>query len=142
MDSSYPSLIPEDVYCYLESFNRRKYKDAFATYRENCGDFLTRLDTADIPEAAKRIVSEIDGRIMGIWKKRKLLDMKFFLVIYVTPYLLSEKSEKGRALAEALREEWLRSHPNNTYELGIYEDLADGFNDTILGFRINIGKNK
>lgn len=134
-------LLPKDIYFFLESFNRRKYKDAFTAYKENCGDFLTRLDTTDIPEAAKRIVSEIDGRIMGIWKKRKLLDMKFFLV-YVTPYLLSEKFEKGRAFAEALREEWLRSHPNNTYELGSYEDLADGFNDTILGFRINIGKNK
>lgn len=136
------SLVPGDVTYYLDRFNRVDYKAAFAEYKSSCGDFLSSFDESDAEAAAEQLVTELDGRIKGLWKSRKLLDLQYFLIMYLSPYLLSDSSGKGAALSEALCRRWRSAHPQNAYEPGSYEELASGFNDTVLGFKLNIGRGK
>lgn len=128
-------LIPNNVNELLNSFNRMDYKDAFAGYAAGCRGFTEGLrEWESIDAAADEAVKYMDGRITGLWKKRRLCDMRYFLLVYISPALLADGSEDALAFAKALQRAWSASHPGEGYEMTTYEELAGGFNHTVLGF--------
>lgn len=131
------SLFPKNMPNLLDRFNRMEYVDAFAEYRRISHPFMDTLAlTEDIPALARAAVSALDENVRGLWKKRQLCDQRYFLILYVSPMLLEEGTEKSKAFLSALREAWQELHPKLGYEIASYGELSSAFNDTIMGFKI------
>ena len=139
---NFNALIPAAIGDYLNAFNRTDYSIAYERYVNGLKDFFRELSAcADPKAAAEDVIAYADARVTGLWKKRKLCDMQYFLMLYASPALL-DASDAGRELAEAIREGWCARHPDAVYRLGTYAELSSGFNDTILGFKLPGGGSK
>lgn len=135
-------LFPADISDYLNAFNRMDYSAAFERYESSLNPFWEGLSLCgDTGSPVENAVQSAERRITGLWKKRKLCDMQYFLMLYMTPALIGH-SEQGRLLAESIQEQWCSRHPDAAYGLGTYAELSSGFNDTILGFRFPGGGRK
>jgi len=117
------------VHCFL---------DGRDTPPQSAKEYAEALE-ADAAEMANGIVRYIDSRISGLWKKRKLLDMRYFLVLYVIPALLELNSDGSHRLVLALHDCWLKTHSGQDFEPMRFSEIASGFNDTVLGFKIPSG---
>jgi len=139
MNDIYEKIIPLNTAEYIDRFNRTDYSTAFGRYSTQAGDALAEALEADAAEMANGIVRYIDSRISGLWKKRKLLDMRYFLVLYVIPALLELNSDGSHRLVLALHDCWLKTHSGQDFEPMRFSEIASGFNDTVLGFKIPSG---
>ena len=130
-------------FAWTKYFNRSDYAAAFRNY---CAQFsaayaeaITKIDTADLAEALIVYMEERREKLLPWRRKAAKVDDKMLLLTFVGPMLLS-LGEEGRALAEALRDEWQECYEGETYEIAGYETIVDGFNNSVMGFSLFGGK--
>ena len=134
---TFENYVPHNVSKYLDGFNRRKYTPLMKEYLDNCWSFFAELEHCeDVDAVAKELVDELDGRATGLFKKRQLCDIQYFLLAFAAPAALRQNTEKSLAFAEATRKAWIEKHPDMPYECTSIEKLVSGFNNTILGFPV------
>ena len=118
--------IPANITSYLDGFNRKRYAALCDEYMKLCQPFFDELEQcADIPAAARELAQWMDGRVSGLFKKRKFCDMQYFLLIFAAPAALERHSEKADAFAEAEFRAWVAR---------VVKDRAVA--DDVLSFRI------
>lgn len=140
----FEKYVPSNVSKYLEGFNRRKYPGTMKAYLDENREFFSEIEHCEnIDAVAKELVSWIDGRVKGLFRKRQLCDIQYFLLAYAAPAALRQNTEKSAAFAEAVKNAWVASHPDMPYECTTIEKLSDGFSNSVLGFSLNsFGGNK
>lgn len=129
-------------FAWTKYFNRRDYAAAFQNY---CAQFsaayaevITKADIADLAEALLVYMEERRAKLLPWLRKAAKADNKMLLLTFVTPMLLA-LGDEGRVLAEALRSAWQDLY-DETYEIAGYETIADGFNNSVMGFSLFGGK--
>ena len=81
--------IPANITSYLDGFNRKRYAALCDEYMKLCQPFFDELEQcADIPAAARELAQWMDGRVSGLFKKRKFCDMQYFLLTFAAPAAL------------------------------------------------------
>lgn len=134
---NFENYVPRNVSKYLDGFNRRRYTPLMKAYLDDCWGFFAELEHCeDVNTAAKELVNELDSRVSGLFKKRQLCDIQYFLLVYAAPAALRQNTEKSLAFAEATKNAWIERHPDMPYECTTIEKLIGGFNNTILGFPV------
>ncbi|MDO4982466.1 MAG: hypothetical protein Q4E35_02795 [Eubacteriales bacterium] len=136
-------IVPADVPDYLSGFNRRKYGQFFKRYEELSRPFFEELEASGDAEGfAKEVEEQIHGSIKGLFKGRQYCDTQFFLMTYTAPAALKRGNETSAAFARELRDAWAKRHPDMAFQLADYDTFANGYNNTIFGFKVDWGNNK
>ena len=136
-------IIPFDIPDYLNGFNRRKYSQYFKQYEELSRPFFEALEVSgDAQGFAEELEAQINGSIKGLFKGRQYCDMQFFLMTYTVPAALKRGNQVCADFAEALRSAWAARHPDMAFKLADYDTFANGYNNTIFGFKVDWGNNK
>ena len=124
---------------WIDSFTRFAYRDAFSQYRVQYEPAY--VGAVQAYKSVEKLAGEIVDAVEAGWKKEKFwnrsaakVDDKMVLVVYLTPMLLSSQEPRCHDLATALREAWNQKFPENQYAIAGYEELIDGFRNTIMGF--------
>lgn len=96
------------------------------TYNGNREDFLA--------EAAKELMQKTEDWFerQKDWKLRhrrnEIIERtKFTIAIFMVPTIRKCAPEIGLSFSKKLREQWMENHPDSSFELATYEDLANGF---------------
>lgn len=140
---NFRQIIPADIPDYLNGFNRRKYSSFFKQYEELSRPFFEELEASGDAEAyAKELEEQIQAGIKGLFKGRQYCDMQFFLMTYTAPAALERANETSSAFAEALKNAWAVRHPDMAFNIADYDTFANGYNNTIFGFKVDWGNNK
>ena len=124
---------------WIDRFTRFAYRDAFHQYRNTYEPVY--MGAVQAYESMEKLAEEIVDAIEAGWKREKFwnrsaakVDDKMVLVVYLTPMLLASREVRCHELAQALRAAWNAKFPGNEYSIASYEELIDGFRNTIMGF--------
>ena len=132
-------LVPENINDYLNNFNKRGYDKTFAQYCDSIAGMMAELEGADLRMTAEKLVDHLDARVKGLFKKRQLCDIEYFLMEYTGPAALKIGTEQSRAFAQTLCEVWGQRHPDAKFQLATFELFRDNFSNAIFGIKMNWG---
>lgn len=123
---------------YMDDFTAKKYPDAFARFSRAAAPYFAGLEGVDPREAAAALLDtrqKVWERQKRSWNRNRMRDgEKMVLVTYLFPAAVAAGRED---FAHALAEEWGRRFPGVTLGVGSYEDITEGFRQSmksILGF--------
>lgn len=135
----YDIFFPENYTEYVDHFNRTDYKNAFSRYSEKISESAqNNREMLESSEFAQGLTDYMISRAKGLWRKRKLTDMQYFLMLYLTPYVLNQDIPDRREIVDSIQKQWSEK-TGDSYSIGTYKELSEGFNNTILGFKISSG---
>lgn len=133
-------LVPQNINDYLNNFNRVGYAKTFERYCDAVAGFMSGLESCgNLNRAAEELVDQLDARVKGLFKKRQICDIEYFLMEYACPAALKFGTEKSRAFAETLCEVWGQRHPDFKFQLATFELFRDNFSNAIFGIKMNWG---
>ena len=133
-------LVPQNINDYLNNFNRKAYDKTFGQYCDGIAGFMNELESCgNLRRTAEELVDQLDARVKGLFKKRQICDLEYFLMEYTGPAALKFGTEKSRAFAEALCEVWGQRRPDARFQLATYELFRDNFSNAIFGIKMNWG---
>ena len=124
---------------YMDDFTAKKYPDAFARFSQAAALYFAAMECTDVGEAAAALL-DARGKVWEAQKRRWNRDRmrdgeKLMTVTYLIPAALAAGRED---FAKALTEEWQRRYGGETLGIGTYEDMMEGFRQSlssILGFK-------
>ena len=124
---------------YMDDFTAKKYPDAFARFSQAAKPYFAALEGADVQEAAAALL-EARGKVWEAqkrsWNRNQMRDgEKLMIVTYLIPAAVAAGQEN---FARALAEEWPRRYGGEALGIGTYEDMMEGFRQSlssILGFK-------
>lgn len=126
---------------WLDQFTRKTYTKAFRTYTETYGPaYMEAVRQADGEEGLNGLAGDIlDGLEQG-WKRCSFwsrgsvkVNEKQMMVDYLSPMLLGLEEPGCARLAELLRDGWRVRWPRNGYDFVAYQEIQNGFRNSILG---------
>lgn len=124
---------------YMDDFTAKKYPDAFARFSQAATPYFAALEGTDVRMAAAALL-DARGKVWEAQKRswsrgQKRDGEKLMMVTYLIPAAMAAGRED---FAKALTEEWQRRYGGETLGIGTYEDMMEGFRQSlssILGFR-------
>ena len=124
---------------YMDDFTAKKYPDAFARFSQAASPYFAALEGTDVRMAAAALL-DARGKVWEAQKRswsrgQKRDGEKLMMVTYLIPAAMAAGRED---FAKALTEEWQRRYGGETLGIGTYEDMMEGFRQSlssILGFR-------
>lgn len=130
---------------WMEEFRKRTYGRAFRAYTDRFGPCYLEAAREAGEEGLRSLAGEIlDGLETG-WRRQRPWNRaavrvaeKQMVVDYLSPMLLELPEPLCQGLCASLREEWAARWPRDAYGMASYQQLMDGFRDTIWG--IGIGR--
>lgn len=124
---------------WIDRFTRFAYRDAFNQYCTTYEPIY--IGAVQAYESVEKLAGEMVDAIEAGWKQEKFwnrsaakVDDKMVLVVYLTPMLLRSQEVRCHELAQELRTAWNEKFPGDGYDIASYEELIDGFRNTIMGF--------
>ena len=94
-------------------------------------------------EGLQRLAGEILDGIEAGWKRQRPWNRaavrvmeKQMAVDYLSPMLLEQPDPKCGTLCELLRDGWAARWPKDAYGTAAYQELKQGFRDTIMGIEL------
>ncbi len=123
------------AHAYLEQFDYDHYPSCFAAFEEQCAPFFASLEACDVPEAAAVLLARLEERNAALPKRERkeaLYRDRQVLALFLSP-AAARSSERARAFADALREQWNRKYPRTQYLGGSFEQILKGFDANLLG---------
>ena len=129
---------------WLERFTIKGYPAAFQAYSSQYGppyrEAVRAAERRDGENGPAVLARELLDALEEGWKRARFwnrsarrFDEKRVITVYLSPMLL----ELGEtAFANALREEWDRRWPKDTYKITTYQKLKKSFRNAIMGIEI------
>ena len=127
---------------WLDRFTRREFGKAFKAYTEQFAPlYLEAVRTSGGDPGALRALAEdiLDGLEAG-WRRQHFwnrsavkVNEKQMLVEYLSPMLLRLEEPGCGQLAELLCRGWEARWPRDAYRVAAFEQLQNGFRNSILG---------
>lgn len=140
-------LLFQDVKVSLEKFNKKNYPKQFAYLRDKYEKAACLIMQHSIEDGVGQdVLMEIAEAVIGQsqmlirskrWKfqqKNMQMDHELFVVLYLLPILRSFENAVTDQLSEVIAECWNHSF-HTRIETGDYEQIVQGFGNTILGIR-------
>lgn len=138
----------ENVKIALKKFNKKEYSAQFEELRSKFSNAFLDLEedylcqeekdiwlekvSKDLIDAAKLL---IQSRKWKYQKRNQQFDCNMFVVAYLLPLIIAFEGEMSEPLANMLSQCWNREF-GTQLQPGSYEQIQDGFGNTILGIKI------
>lgn len=116
---------------YLERFTRFEYAAAFEKLKNELALLLDNAGEEGTDETVSEFMECASQQSKGLFRKNIEID-RFcrFYALYVVPAAMESGFEK---FGSALREEWNRTYPKNTFAVGNYQEIVSGFRTKPFG---------
>ena len=129
----YAVLIPDYMDYYLDGFKKTQYPACFEHYCQHTQELFRKMERQDPERCAEELVDWIDAHPGRFFRKRRMADRQILMLQYTAPAAI----KMGHAdFAQALSRIWKKRHPDFPFRVGTYEELYEGFNNTIMGFQL------
>lgn len=128
---------------WMDDFRKRTYEKAFQAYTDRFGPCCLEAVREAGEEGLQSLAGEILDGIEAGWRRQRPWNRaavraseKQMAVDYLSPMLLELPEPLCQALCEFLREEWAARWPKDAYGIASYQQLMEGFRDTVLGIEL------
>ena len=129
---------------YLDAFDARHYPENFAAFSEAAGPLLTAITPEDAEPQAQKLLEALARRYEGLSRRERKAARfrdKEILTLFLTPAALA-LGGTAEAFAGALNRLWTARYPREPYGMGTYETILRGFDPTLLGIPLTLGKKR
>lgn len=116
----------------MESF-RGKNEHFFQEMTQYVEEKESKEEAAEEVAEAFTTAVEKNFSVRGKMKSRTQADLNFFMIYYVFPAILLEKSEYSDLIAGKIRDLWRKKFKNSNIEYTSYDRLYETFREKILG---------
>ncbi len=125
----------ESARSYLGQFDYDHYPDCFQRFEADAGPLFDALTEDNSQALAAELVAELAARCSSLPRRAQrdaAYEQKRVLCLFLSP-AAERHSQAARTFAERLQALWCRQYPRNTYLLGNYERIMEGFDANMLG---------
>lgn len=128
---------------WIDDFRKRTYEKAFRAYTDRFGPSYVEAVREAGEEGLQRLAGEVLDGIEAGWKRQRPWNRaavrvmeKQMAVDYLSPMLLELLEPLCKTLCELLRDGWAARWPKDAYGTTTYQELKQGFRDTIMGIEL------